>query len=68
MPAGVPKDIVSKVNGDITRVLQLPDVKANLSNQGIEVAPSSPEALANTIKVDYARWGKVIKDANIKGD
>ena len=68
MPAGVPNDIVSKVNGDITRVLQLPDVKANLSNQGIEVAPSSPEALANTIKVDYARWGKVIKDANIKGD
>ena len=68
MPAGVPKDVVAKVNADIARVLQLPDVKANLSGQGIEPAPSSPEALATTIKDDYARWGKVIREANIKAD
>jgi hypothetical protein len=68
MPAGVPKDMVAKVNTDIARVLQLPDVKANLSGQGIEPAPSSPEALATTIKDDYARWGKVIREANIKAD
>jgi tripartite-type tricarboxylate transporter receptor subunit TctC len=68
MPAGVPKDMVAKVNADIARVLQLPDVKANLSGQGIEPAPSSPEALAATIKDDYARWGKVIREANIKAD
>jgi tripartite-type tricarboxylate transporter receptor subunit TctC len=68
MPAGVPKDMVAKVNTDIARVLQLPDVKANLSGQGIEPAPSSPEALAATIKDDYARWGKVIREANIKAD
>lgn len=68
MPAGVPKDVVTKVNADIARVLQLPDVKANLSGQGIETAPSSPEALAATIKDDYARWGKVIREANIKAD
>ena len=68
MPAGVPKDVVTRVNTDIARVLQLPDVKANLSGQGIEPAPSSPEALAATIKDDYARWGKVIREANIKAD
>jgi tripartite-type tricarboxylate transporter receptor subunit TctC len=68
MPAGVPKDVVTRVNTDIARVLQLPDVKANLSGQGIEAAPSSPEALAATIKDDYARWGKVIREANIKAD
>ena len=68
MPAGVPKEVVAKVNTDIARVLQLPDVKANLSGQGIEPAPSSPEALATTIKDDYARWGKVIREANIKAD
>jgi tripartite-type tricarboxylate transporter receptor subunit TctC len=68
MPAGVSKDMVAKVNTDIARVLQLPDVKANLSGQGIEPAPSSPEALAATIKDDYARWGKVIREANIKAD
>jgi len=68
MPAGVPKEMVTKVNADIARVLQLPDVKANLNGQGIEAAPSSPEALAATIKDDYARWGKVIREANIKAD
>ena len=68
MPAGVPKDIINKVNGDIVRVLQLPEVKSNLNGQGIEAAPSTPEALTNTIKEDYARWGKVIKEANIKAE
>lgn len=68
MPAGVPKDIVSKVNGDIARVLQLPEVKANLSAQGIEGVTGTPEALATTIREDHARWGKVIREANIKAD
>ncbi len=68
MPAGVPKDIVSKVNADIARVLQLPEVKANLSAQGIEGVTGTPEALATTIREDHARWGKVIREANIKAD
>ncbi|NCA15423.1 MAG: tripartite tricarboxylate transporter substrate binding protein, partial [Proteobacteria bacterium] len=66
--AGVPGDIVSKVNTDIARVLNLPEVLANLSNQGIEVATGTPEALAQTIREDHARWGKVIREANIKAD
>ncbi len=68
MPAGVHKDIVSKVNADIARVLQLPDVKANLAGQGIEGVTGTPEALAATIREDHARWGKVIREANIKAD
>lgn len=68
MPAGVSKDIVSKVNADIARVLQLPEVKANLAGQGIEGVTGTPEALAATIREDHARWGKVIREANIKAD
>ncbi len=68
MPAGVPADIVSKANTDIARVLNQPEVKANLAGQGIEVSTSTPEALAVTIRDDYARWGKVIRDAHIKAD
>jgi tripartite-type tricarboxylate transporter receptor subunit TctC len=68
MPAGVPKDIVSKVNADIAQVLQLPEVRANLAAQGIEPTTSTPEALAQIIRDDHARWGKVIRDANIKAD
>jgi len=68
MPAGVPADIIAKANADITRVLHQPDVKANLAGQGIEVSTGTPEALAATIRDDHARWGKVIRDANIKAD
>jgi tripartite-type tricarboxylate transporter receptor subunit TctC len=68
MPSGVPKEIVIKVNQDIVKVLQQPDVRSNLMMQGIDVSTSSPEALNTTIKDDYARWGRVIKNANIKGE
>ena len=68
MPAGVPKDIVGKVQADIARVLQQADVRANLAAQGIEAATSTPDALATIIREDYARWGQVIRDANIKAD
>ena len=68
MPAATPKDIVAKVNGDISKVLSAADVKATLALQGIEPATGTPEALSATIRDDYARWGKVIRDANIKAD
>ena len=68
MPAGVPKEIVTKVNADIAQVLQLPEVRSNLAAQGIEPTTSTPEALAQIIRDDHARWGKVIRDANIKAD
>ena len=68
MAAGVPKDIISKVNADIAKVLSAPDVKATLALQGIEPALSTPEALTAIIRDDHARWGKVIREANIKAD
>jgi len=68
MPAGVPKEILSKVNADIAQVLQMPDVRTSLAAQGIEPTTSTPEALAQIIRDDHARWGKVIRDANIKAD
>ena len=68
MPAGVPKEIVTKVNADIAQVLQLPEVRSNLAAQGIEPTTSTPEALAQIIRDDHARWGKVIREANIKAD
>ena len=68
MPAATPKDIVARVNADIGKALGAADVKATLAAQGIEPAFSTPEALAATMRDDHARWGKVIRDANIKAD
>ncbi len=68
MPAGVSKDIISKVNADIAKVLNAADVKATLALQGIEPSLSTPEALTTIIRDDHARWGRVIREANIKAD
>ncbi|MFN2645518.1 MAG: Bug family tripartite tricarboxylate transporter substrate binding protein [Burkholderiales bacterium] len=68
MPAKVPADIVKKVNGEIARVLALPEVKAKLAPQGIELGTNSPADLARVIREDHAKWGKVIKEANIHAE
>ena len=68
MPGATPRDIVAKVNGDIARVLNSPEVRSSLAAQGIETLTSTPEALAQTIRDDHARWGRVITEANIKAD
>lgn len=68
MPAGVPKDIVARVNKDIHTALHAPEVKTSLAAQGLEIVTSTPETLGAMVRDDYARWGKVIRDANIKAD
>jgi len=68
MPAKVSPSIVTKVSADIARVLNVPEVKAKLAPQGIDIVTTSPQALAQLIREDYARWGKIIKAAGIKAD
>ena len=53
---------------DIARVLNEPEMKAFLASRGFDVDTSSPEGLANTLKADFASWGRVIREANIKPD
>jgi tripartite-type tricarboxylate transporter receptor subunit TctC len=67
-PAKTPSSIVNRLNQEVVRVLRLPDVKEKLFNAGVETVGSSPEELANKIKSELARLGKVIKDAGIKGE
>ncbi len=66
--AKTPGDIVKKINIEIARVLGNPEVKAKLEPQGIELVTNSPAELAKLIHADYAKWGKVIKEANIRGE
>ncbi len=67
-PTGTPRDIVLKVNADMTRVLAMAEVKSALAAQGMEVAPSSPEELAALMRKDAARWAAVVKQAGIKAE
>jgi len=65
-PARTPEPIIRKLYEEISRMIQLPDVKAGLEAQGAKPIGSSPGELAAAIAADTARWSKVIRDANIQ--
>ena len=67
-PAGTPAEVIRKVNADMVKALALPDVKAALNAQGMEIAPSSPEEMAALMRRDAARWAGVVKQAGIKAE
>lgn len=66
VPAKTPPAIIGRLNQEIVRMLETPDVKARFLNAAAETVGGSPEQLAATIKSDTAKWSKVIKDAGIK--
>ena len=65
-PARSPVPVISRLNQEITRVLQRADVKERLFNVGIDTVGSTPEGLTALMKADVARLGKVIRDNNIR--
>jgi tripartite-type tricarboxylate transporter receptor subunit TctC len=67
-PAGVDPAIVTKLNREIVRILNLPDTKEKLSAIGMTVVASTPEQFAQTIKDDSVKFGRIIKSAGIKLD
>ena len=65
-PAGTPRPIVDKLSNEIIRILAMADVRETLLNNGINSFSSTPEQFASLIRSDSAKWGQVIKKANIK--
>jgi tripartite-type tricarboxylate transporter receptor subunit TctC len=65
-PAKTPKDIIARLNREIVKALNAPEVKDLLNKQGLEPAPGTPEELARFIRSEYDTWGRVVKQANIK--
>lgn len=67
-PAGTPADVVNRVSADIAAVLRMPDVRDQLVGMGLEVVGSTPAEFAQYVKSESAKWGKVIREANVKVD
>jgi len=67
-PGKTPADLVARLNADVNAVMNLPDVKENLTKQGLIPVTSTPQELAALIKSDLPRWRKVVDDAKIKAD
>ena len=67
--AGTPKPIVDKFHSELQKALNLPDVRKTLTEtMGMELVVSSPEVLQKWIVSEMQRWGKVVKDNNIRAD
>ena len=66
--AGTPRDIVVKLNAEVTRILNTQDMKDMLAKQGTEVRAGPPEELGGFIASEKARWAKVVKENGIKAD
>jgi tripartite-type tricarboxylate transporter receptor subunit TctC len=66
VPAKTPKPIIEKLNKALNTVVQQPDIKEKLLAQGSEGVGGTPEALGKTVDDELARWGKLVRDANIK--
>jgi tripartite-type tricarboxylate transporter receptor subunit TctC len=67
-PAKTPAAIVARMQKEIARAIQLPDVKHKLLEQGGDPVGSSPEELDRVVKNELHKWAEVIRDARIKAD
>jgi tripartite-type tricarboxylate transporter receptor subunit TctC len=68
-PVATPRAIVALLNEAMARILAMPDVRTEFLTQGVyTAAPTSPEASAERVAQEVARWAKVIGDAGIKAD
>jgi tripartite-type tricarboxylate transporter receptor subunit TctC len=65
-PAAVPKPIITRLNADVAKVLELPDLRTRLAQLGVDPGSSTPEQFTAFIKSETAKWAKVVKDAGIQ--
>lgn len=61
-PPGTPREIVQKLNADITKILSTPDARKLMASAGVDVATSTPEEFARLMATEMDRWGKVVRD------
>lgn len=67
-PAGVPRAIVRRINADVKRILELPEIRDRLTGEGAEVAASTPEQFAAYIATEKSKWSRVVKLSGARAD
>ncbi|HEY1230601.1 MAG TPA: tripartite tricarboxylate transporter substrate binding protein [Ramlibacter sp.] len=67
-PAGTPREVVTRLNAETTKILQSPDVLDRLRGLGISVDSGSPEQFAAFLRSENAKWGKIVKASGAKVD
>jgi len=67
-PAGTSREIVSRVHGEVVRILRLPEVREQLTAQGADIVGNTPEQFAAWIRVEVGKWAEVIRVSGAKVD
>jgi tripartite-type tricarboxylate transporter receptor subunit TctC len=66
--AGMPRDIVLKLNAELSKALNTPDMKERFAKLGTEVRTGTPESLGAWMRTEQAKWAKVVKESGTKFD
>jgi tripartite-type tricarboxylate transporter receptor subunit TctC len=67
-PGATPRPIVERLNREVVRIVQLPDVRERLAAEAFEIPTDTPERFAAYIKADVAKWAKVVNETGIKAN
>jgi tripartite-type tricarboxylate transporter receptor subunit TctC len=67
-PAGTPREIVNKLNADINKAMQVPEVRARLEQVGTQMREGSAADFESFLKAEVAKYAKLVKDAGITSD
>ena len=67
-PAGTPKPVIAKLNGEFARIVNMPDIKERFRQFSAAPVGNTPEQLDAFVKSEFAKWGKVIKSLNLRVD
>ena len=68
VPAATPRDLINRIYGDVSKVLQQADFRDRITGMGADVIGSTPEQFGAFMKSESAKWGRVIRDAGIKAE
>jgi tripartite-type tricarboxylate transporter receptor subunit TctC len=67
-PAGMPRELVMRLNREINRILALPEIREKMAAIGVDVTQSTPEGFASVLRKDADRYGKLIRELKIKAE
>ena len=67
-PRGTPKPAIERLNAEIAAGMKSPDLRERLAGQGYQPEPSTPQQLSETVKIEFARFAKLIKAINLKDE
>ena len=67
-PAGTPAEIVNRLNAEIQKIMQTPEVQKRLETEGAKFIPTTPASFAGFQKAEAEKWGKAIREAGLKAE